>query len=172
MPTRWFSWFWLRACPIECKCRTVVEWSQLITIASSRVHWRGSLWINVFQRSSSNPEGFPERAVSLMSKRYSFKRENFFLAVLVPIHGANVSGRLRCFRPYIELKEKNMSEIFQFLHLSVHGFTHYIQLTKLRYVNSSTTIALQIKKWQSINEPIATRIPTRETKSLRNYAPT
>ena len=34
---------------------------------------------------------------------------------------------------------------------SIHGSTHYLQMTKLEYVNSSTTIELQIKKWQSIN---------------------
>ena len=45
--------------PIEYKCHMMVEWSQFITFASSRVHWRGSLWINVFGRSSSNPEGIP-----------------------------------------------------------------------------------------------------------------
>ena len=55
---------------------------------------------------------------------------------------------------------------------SFHGFSHYLQVTKLQYVNSSTTIQLKDKKWQSINKPIATGIPTSETKSLRNYAPT
>ena len=73
-----FVVFWLRACGthtldfwsflIECKCRTMVEWSQFITFANSRVHWCGSLWINVFKRSSSKPECRPERAVWLMSK--------------------------------------------------------------------------------------------------------
>ena len=53
MVTRWFFWFWLRACgthtpdfltlSIECKCRTMMEWSQFITFASSRVNWRG--WV-------------------------------------------------------------------------------------------------------------------------------
>ena len=43
-------------------------WSQFVTLASSRVHRRGSLWINVFKRSSSNPECLPKRGVSLMSK--------------------------------------------------------------------------------------------------------
>ena len=38
---------------------------------------------------------------------------------IVPIHGANVSGRLRCFLPSIEAKEKNMLEMFQFLHLTL-----------------------------------------------------
>ena len=94
MTTRWFLWFWLRACsthtpdlwtlPIECKCRMMVERSQFITFASSRVHWRGSLWIHAFKRSWSNPEGLPERGVSLMSKRSS-KGENHFVAVLSPM---------------------------------------------------------------------------------------
>ena len=46
----------------------------------------------------------------------------------VPIHGVNVCGRLRCFRPSIELKEKNMSEMFQFLNLALHflaSLTHF-----------------------------------------------
>ena len=95
MTTHWFLCFWLRACcthtpdfwtlPIECKCHTMMEWSQVITFASSRVHWRRSLSINEFKRSSSNPEGLPERGVSLMSKRSSLKRENYFLAVLSPL---------------------------------------------------------------------------------------
>ena len=61
-----------------------------------------------------------------MSKRPSLKRENNFLTVgalsdgNVPIHGANVSGRLHGFRISIEVKEKNMSEMFQFLQLLLH----------------------------------------------------
>ena len=45
MATCWSLWFWLRArgtntsdfliLPIECKCHTMVEWSQFITFASS-----------------------------------------------------------------------------------------------------------------------------------------
>ena len=95
MATHWFLWFLLWACgthypdfrtwPIEWKCRMMVEWSQFITFASSRIHWRGSLWINVFKRSSSNPEGLPERGVSLMSKRSSLTRENHFHAVVSPM---------------------------------------------------------------------------------------
>ena len=143
-------WFWLRACGthspdfwtllIECKCRTMVEWSQFITFASSRVHWRGSLWINVLTWSSSNPEGLPEHGVSLMSKRSSLKRENYFLALsdgIVPIHGAILSGCLHCFLPSIELKEKNMLEMFQFLHLALHFLASMAPLT--------------IFKWQNIN---------------------
>ena len=95
MATHWFLWFWLRACgthtcnfltlSIECKCRTMVEWSQFITFAIFWVHWRGSLWINVFKLSSSNPKGLPECGVSLMSKQSSLKQENHFLAVLSPM---------------------------------------------------------------------------------------
>ena len=85
-------------------------------------------WIivdNVFKRSSSNPEGLPERGVSLMSKRSFLKGEKHFFCRAVsdgiaPIHSANISGRLRCFRPSIELKEKNMWKMFQILHLELH----------------------------------------------------
>ena len=94
MATRWFLWFWLRACsthapdfwtfPIECKCRMMVELPQFITFASTRLQWRGLLWINMCKRSSSNPECLPERGVSLLSKRSSLKREKHFLAALSP----------------------------------------------------------------------------------------
>ena len=82
--TRWFLWLCLRACgthtpyywtlPIECKCQTMVEWPRFVKFASSRVHWRGSLWIDVFKRSSSNPESAPKRGVSLMPRWSSLKR--------------------------------------------------------------------------------------------------
>ena len=88
-------WFWLKACDthtadfwtltIECKCRTLVEWSQFITFASSRIYWRGPLWINVFKRCSSNPEGLPEHGVLLISKWSFLKRESHFPAVLSPM---------------------------------------------------------------------------------------
>ena len=97
--------------------------------------------IYVFKRPS-NHEALPERGESLMSKRSSLKREHHFLAVLSPIklspiHGASVSGYLHCFCPSIEFKEKNMSEMFQFLHLSIH------------YLASTTP--LTIFKWQNFN---------------------
>ena len=106
-PPAVFLWFYLRACgahtpdfwtlPTECKCRTMVEWSQFITFASSRVHWRGSLWFNVFKPSSSNPESLPELGESLMSKRSSLKGENHFLAVLSPM--ALSPYMVKCFWP-------------------------------------------------------------------------
>ena len=50
----------------------------------------------------------------------------------------------------IELKEKNMSEMFQFLHLALHFLASMAPLTvfkwkKLQYVNSITTVELQIE---------------------------
>ena len=56
---------------------------------------------------------------------------------IVPIHGAIVSGYLRCFRPSIDLEEKNMSEMFQFLHLALHFL--------------ASTAPLTIFKWQNFN---------------------
>ena len=104
--------------PIECKCRTMVEWSQFITFASSRVHWRGSLWINVFKRSSSNPEGLPEHGESLMPKRPSLQRENHFIAVLSlslmtlsPYTAQMFLAVSAAFAPLLNF-EKNMSEMF------------------------------------------------------------
>ena len=117
------------------------EWSQFITFASFRVQWRESFWIYVFKRSSSNPESLPERGVSLMSERYSLKRENHFISVFSPItlsvfvHGANVSGGLRCFRPSIELKDKNMLEVFQLLHLALHFQASTAPLTNFKWQN-------------------------------------
>ena len=241
MDTHWFFLFWLRACgthtpdfltlPIECRCCTMVEWSQFITFASSRVHWHGSLWINVFKRSSSNPKGLHEW-VALMSKQSSLKWEStavgqvvacmpvtqraqvwspvgtsflgevfsgFFLTCktnigklrpprspniiwpslsssiiihygcqwpemltrpkvsnirilkmrkpfsccalstgVVPILGANVSGHLHCFCPCVELKEKNMSEMFQFLNLALHFLASTAPLTILKWQNFNT----------------------------------
>ena len=68
-----------------------------------------------------------------MSKRSSLKRETHFLAVLSQMefspHGANISGRLYCFRPSIELKEKNMLEMFQFPHLALHFLASTAPLT-------------------------------------------
>ena len=144
-----FLWFCLRACGthkfdfwtllIECKYHTMVEWSQFITFASSRVHWCGSLWINVFKRSSSNPEGLPERGVSLIKTILLKTRKLFSCRTLsdgiVPIHGENVSSRLHCFRPSIELKSKNMSEMCQFLYLALHLLASMAPLTILKWQN-------------------------------------
>ena len=52
---------------------------------------------------------------------------------IVPINGANVSGRLRCFRPSTDLKEKNMSEMFQFLYLALHFPTSTAPLTMFKW---------------------------------------
>ena len=97
-------------CPLN---GNVARWcnGQFITFVSSRVHWSGSLSIYVFKRSSSNSDGSPECGVSLMSKRSSSKtRKPYSCHALsngiVFIHGENVSGRLHCFHPSIELKEK------------------------------------------------------------------
>ena len=152
MATRWFLWFWLRACgthtpdfwtlPIECKSCTMIQWSQLITFASSRVHWHGSLWINVFERYSSNSEGLPERGVSLMSKRSSLKRENHFRALLSsmalsPYKAKTFVPASSSFAPQWTQKEKNMSKMFQFLHLALHFL--------------ASTAPLTIFKWQNYN---------------------
>ena len=154
MTTRWFSWFWFRVCcthsphfwtlPIECKCRTMMECSQFITFSNSRIHGRGSLWINVFKRSSSNPEGLPERGVSLMSKRSCFKRENHFLAVLCPMVLFPYTTQM--FRPpqllsplYWTQREEYVGNVpisplgssFSSIYRSIHS----LQRTKFHYAN-------------------------------------
>ena len=161
MVTRWILWFWLRAysthtpgfltLPIECKCHTMVEWSQFITFASSRVHWCGSLWINVFKQSSSNPKVLPERGVSLMSKWSSLKWENHFLLCSLQWHCPHIWRK--CFWLLLPLYWTQREEYVRNIPIcpigtpfsSVHSSTHYLQITKLQYVNSSTTIELHIK---------------------------
>ena len=48
---------------------------------------------------------------------------------IFPIHGANVFGHLLCSRPSNELKVKNISEMFQFLHLTLHFLASAAALT-------------------------------------------
>ena len=160
MATRWFLWFWLRtwgthtALPIECKCRAMVEWSQSIKFAWVLVHWRGSLWTNVFKRSSWNPKGLSERGVTLMSKRSSLKREIYFLPYSLRWHCPH--ARRKCFWPppllspiYWTQREEYVENVpispIGTPFSNVHGSTHYLQMTKLQYVNSSITIELHIK---------------------------
>ena len=167
MATRWFLWFWLRACGIrtpdfwtlttEWKCRTMVERSLFITFASSRVHCRGSLWINVFKLSTSNPESLPERGVSLTGKLSSLKRENHFLAVLSPMALSPYAAQMflaasAVFAPLLYSKRRICQKCSNFStwlspFSSVYGSTHYRQMTKLQYVTSSTITELQTKNY-------------------------
>ena len=144
--------FW--TLPIEYKCCTMVEWSQFITFASSRVHWGRSLWINVFNRSSSNPEDLPEHGVSLMLKQSSLKRENNFLAELSPISLSPYMVQMFLASPLLlPLYWTQREEYVRIVPISplgtpfssVHRSTHYLQMTNLQYVNSSTIIEMQIK---------------------------
>ena len=135
--------------PIECKCRTMVECSQFITFASSRVHWRGSLWINVLKRSSSNPEGLPERGESLMPKRSSLNEETIFLPCSLRWHCPHT--RRKCFWSppllsplYCTQREEYVGNVpispLDTSFCSVTVSIHYLQMTKFQYVNSCTTI--------------------------------
>ena len=114
-------------------------------------HFSSTLvWINVFQRSPSNPEDLPEHGASLMSKRSSLKWENYFLVVLSPM----------ALSPYIPISP------FSTPFTSVHSYTHYLQMTLIcKLKHNSWTLN---KKWQSINKTIATGIPTREIKRQPN----
>ena len=174
----WYPYTWFLTLPIECKCH--MEWSQFITFASSRVHWRGWLCINVSMRPSTNLEGLSKREVSLMSKRSSLKRENHFHAILSPIALSPYTAQMfqaasAAFAPLLNSKRRICRKCSNFCTWhsisSIQGSTHYLQKTKRQYVQSGTTIELN-KKWQSINKPVATGIPTSKTKLLRNYAPT
>ena len=55
---------------------------------------------------------------------------------------------------------------------SIHGSTHYLQMTKPQLYKLKHNNWASNKKWQSTNTPIATGILTLERKSLRIYAPT
>ena len=94
----------------------------------------------------------PERRVTLMSKRSSWKRENHYPAVLSLM--ALSPTRRKCFWPpalfssrYWTQREEYFGNVPVFPRgtpfSSIHGST--LQMTKLQYVNSSTTIDLQIK---------------------------
>ena len=142
--------------PIKCKCRMIVEWLQFITFASSRVHWRGWLWINALNDLYHTRNVFLERGVLLMSKWTSFKRKKtIFLPCSLRWHCSHT--RCKCFWSppllspiYWTLREEYVGSApisplgTQFS--NIHGSTHYLQMTKLQFVNSSTTIELQIKK--------------------------
>ena len=164
LATRWFLWFWLKACGtntpdfwtlhIECKCRTMVEWSQFITFASSRVHWHGSLWINVFKRSTWNPRRSSWTWSVTKSKRSSLKSENHFLAVFSPLPLSPYTAQMflaasAAFIPLWTQRAECVRKVpispLGTPFSSTHCSTHYLQMAKLQYVNSSTTIELQIK---------------------------
>ena len=112
--TRRFLWFWLRdAVPIHpifeprpLNANVARWWNG----HSSRVHWRGSLWINMFKRSSSNPEGLAERGVSLLSKRSFLKRENHFLVMVSPMalspYTAQMFVVIAAFAPLLNSKRR------------------------------------------------------------------
>ena len=111
------SEFWIL--PIEYNCRTILELSQLIKFASSRVHWCGSLSINAFKRSSSNPEGFPERGVTVTSKRSFLKWENHFLAVLSAMALSPYAAKMflvasAAFAPLLNSKRRICRKCFNF----------------------------------------------------------
>ena len=65
---------------------------------------------------------------------------------IVPIHGAIVSGRLCCLNLSIELKEKNMSKMFQFIHLALHYLASTAPLTIFKWQNLKHNIWTSNKK--------------------------
>ena len=102
---------------------------------------------------SQNHKNQPVAICAPTFARHRLARENVDysspISLLVTINGVFMLHREK--KGMVEPKqEKNVSEMFEFLHLStpfssVHGSTHYLQMTKLKYINSSTTIELQIK---------------------------
>ena len=63
---------------------------------------------------------------------------------IVPIHGANVSGCLHCFRPSWTQRQEYVGNVpispLGTPFSSVHDSTHYLHMTKLQYAISNTTI--------------------------------
>ena len=146
MASRWFLWFWLTVCgthtpdfePCPLNANVARRWNGHICQFSSSLHWHGSLWINAFKLSSSNPEGLPKRGVSLMSKRSSLNEKTFFLPSSPRWHCPQT--RRKCFwlppllSPfYWTQREENVGNVpisplgTQFS--SVHSSPHYLQMS-------------------------------------------
>ena len=148
MATRWLLRFWLRmrypytapdflTLPIECKWCTMVERSQFITFTSSGVHWRGSLLINVFKRPSlpyrsSLTWSVTNVKIILLKTRQPFSWRALSDGI-VPIHGTNVSGRLRCFRPSLN-SEEYVGNV-PILHLALHFLASTAPFTIFKWEN-------------------------------------
>ena len=76
----------------------------------------------------------PKVKTILLKTRKPFSCRILFDGIL-PVHDANVPGRLRWLRYSIELKEKNMLEEFQFLHLALHFEASTAPLTTFKLQN-------------------------------------
>ena len=112
----------------------MMELSQFITFASSRVHWRESLWINVFKTIFIKPRKSSWTSSVTNVKRSSLKWENYFFAVPSPM----------ALSPYTAQMCMVASAAFAPLfNSSVHNSTPYLQTIQLQYVNWSITIELK-----------------------------
>ena len=120
---------------------------------SSTLKWKSFslMCLNEFHQI---PEGLPEHRVSLMSKLSSLKRENHFLAVFSPMALFPYMAQIflavsAAFAPLLNSREEYVGNVpvspLGTPFYSVHGSTHYLEMTKLQYVNSSTSTELQIK---------------------------
>ena len=123
--------FWLL---IECIYRMMVEWPEFITFASFRIYWRGSLWINVFKRSS-NPKGLPELGVSLMSKR-----EIHFLAMLSLMAFSHYTAQVflaasAAFAPLLNSKRRICQKCSNFPAWHSHFLASMVSLTIFKWQN-------------------------------------
>ena len=126
LATRWVLWFWLRACgtnilhPIfePCPLNTnVARWWN--GHSSSYLQFSSTLtWIIVDYcvqtifikpRSSSSTWSVTNIKTILLKARKPFSCRSVSDGI-VPVHGANVSYGLCCFRPTFELKENNCND--------------------------------------------------------------
>ena len=134
MAIHWFLWFWLRACQNWMQMLhhgQMVIVSHLPVLEYTDVDHCGLMSLNDLYQT---PWSVTNVKTILLKTRKSFSCRALS-AGIVPIHGANFSGCLRC--PSVKLKEKNMSEMFQFLHLALHFL--------------ASTAPLTIFKWQNFN---------------------
>ena len=174
MANRWFLWFWLRACdtltPIFEPCplnANIARWwndhssSHFPAIEYTDVDHCGLMHLNDLHQTPKvflNVECHCVKTI-LLKTRKPFSCHALSNSI-VPIHGANVSGHLCCFCPSIELKKKNMSEVFKLLLLALYFLESTAPLTVFKSLNSMCKLKhnswTSNKKGQSINKPIAT----------------
>ena len=151
MATRWFLWFRLRACGTHRptpRFLNLAHWMQMshnsgMVTAHHICHFPNTLtWniVDMFKWTSLRScwtWSVTNVTTILLNTRIPFSCHALSNGI-VHLHGTNVSCRPRCFCPSIELKEKNMLEMFQFLHLALHFLASMAPLTIFKWQNFNT----------------------------------
>ena len=163
MATCWLLWFWLRSCgthtPDFFNFAHWMRWwnghssSHLPVLEYTDVDHCWLICLNyctfIKPRGSSWMWSITNIKTILLKMGKPFSCRLLFDGI-VPIHGANVSGRLPLLSPLYWTQRKSYVGNVPISPLgapfsSIHSSTHYLQMTKHQYVNSSSTIELQIK---------------------------